>query len=354
MDISKSLPVTEWEASARIAARLPQLLEGLSVTKVSREARVGDLRADLVATVRVGSKSKKLVMEVKRIGEPRFAKEAIFQLLSLTKALPDAYPVLAAPYLTESVRKLCKESGVGYLDLVGNVFLRFNNVLIERSTPEAIRQDRKALRGLSPPKTSRVVRTLLGNPKLPFRVTELAQASRVSPAEAYKVANLLELKGFARRDPEKRVVLTNPGELLQAWANAVEFKKNQIVPAYSLERTPEAIVKALDKVATSAGRAYALTMFAGASLVAPSVRFYDVTSYIDGDIEWWMKQLGVKQVESGSNLQLVVPRDDGVLKGVQTIDGFRVVSKIQLYADLYNNPARGRDQAEMVRKKIGF
>jgi len=354
MQFSKSLQITEAEVMAELAKELPRLLEGLVVSRVSQQVLVGDYRADITAKVEVGSIGRTLLIEVKRIGEPRIARDAIFQLQSMTKARPDFYPVLAAPYLTEPVRRLCRDSGIGYIDLVGNAYLRFDSVLIERTTPEALRQERRAVRGLSSPKTSRVVRTLLQDAKRPFRITGLALASGVSAAQAYKVANLLELKGFARRDSERRVVLTKPGELLQTWASALDFTKNKIVTAYSLERTPEAIMKAIARASASGQEEYALTMFAGASLVAPSSRFYDVTCYVREDLERWMKRLDLKPVESGSNIQLVIPRDDGVFRGVQERRGFRVVSNVQLYADLYGNPARGREQAETIRKKIGF
>jgi len=354
-EYSKLLPETEGEATGRFVKLLPEILGGLSIMRITREQPLGDRRVDLVVEVRAGPLERSLVVEVKRIGEPRFAREAIFQLQTYVREVPNAYPVLAAPYLTESTRKMCKEAGVGYFDLAGNVYLRFDNVLVDRTTPLAIRQERKTVRSLSSPKVSQVIRAMLSQPKRIYRVTELAKASRVSPAQAYKVANLLELKGFARRDPSRKVVLTKPGGLLEAWASSLDFKRNRIAPSFSLERTPEAVMKAIAKAAGAGKRPYALTMFAGASLIAPFTRFYDVTFYIEDGLGWWMDRLDLKEVETGSNLQLVVPRDPGVFTNAQVIRGYSVVSNIQLYADLLTNPARGREQAETIRrKKIGF
>ena len=355
MEYSKRLPETEAEATRRFVELLPEILGGLSITRITREQSLGGRRLDLLVEVRAGPLEKRLVVEVKRIGEPRFAREAIFQLQAHVKNVPNGYPVLASPYLTESARKMCKEGGVGYFDLAGNVYLRFDNVLVDRTTPLAIRQERKTVRSLSSPKVSQAIRALLSQPKRASGVTELAKASGVSPAQAYKVANLLELKGFARRDPRRKVVLTKPGELLEAWASSLDFKRNRTVPAFALERTPETIMKAIAKAADAGKRRYAFTMFAGASLVAPSTRFYDVTFYIADGLGWWMDRLDLKEVETGSNLQLVVPRDPGVFTDAQVIRGFSIVSNIQLYADLLTNPARGREQAEIIRRnKIGF
>ncbi len=355
MPISKSLPRTATEVEARLSKALPVLLENLRVKRVVRQATLGERRVDLLVDIEAGAVVAQLAIEVRGTGEPRFAREAVFQLLTAAKEAPGVYPVFAAPYVTESTRRLCKEAGVGYIDLAGNVYLRFDGVLIDRSTPVAIRMERKALRSLSTPGASRVVRVLLADPKGAFPVTELARRSGVSPAEAYKVANMLEMKGLVLRDAERRISVSKPGDLLDAWSRSLDFRRNLILPAYSLERTPEALMQAVAETARRGNRKYALTMSAGASLVVPFARFYDVTCYVDGEAEWWMKRLDLKPVESGSNVQLVTPRDRGVLESVQEIAGLRVVSDVQLYADLVGSPGRDREWADAIRKrKIGF
>ncbi len=355
MGFRKSFPANEAETAYRLQKALPSLLEGLTISEVRRERAIGNSRADMTLKVRAGKKERTLLIEIKRLGEPRLVMNAIAQVREMSRRLPNVYPVICASYLTESSRRMCREADVGYIDLAGNVYLRFDNVFIERSTPVALRQERRSLRGLGAPKTSRVIRTLLSQPKKPFQVTELAKASGVSPAEAFRVAELLELKGYAERGPERRVSVAKPGELLDAWASSLDFKKNWIFPVYSLERTPEAIARRIAAVGTRPRGKYALTMFSGAFLVAPMVRYYDVVAYVTGDIEWWFKQLDVKEVESGANLQLVIPRDDGVFMNSREVGGMRVVSDIQLYADLLSSPARGREAAVALREKqIGF
>jgi hypothetical protein len=40
---------------------------------------------------------------------------------------------------------------------------------------------------------------------------------------------------------------------------------------------------------------------------------------------------------------------------LQVVEGVKVVSDVQLYVDLYNYPARGREQADFLReRKMGF
>jgi len=103
------------------------------------------------------------------------------------------------------------------------------------------------------------------------------------------------------------------------------------------------------------GASYAFTIHAGASLIAPFVRFNDVHFYIASDPEPWVHELDLHTVEFGGNVHLLRPYDEGVFYRLRFPQGMAVVGNIQLYLDLYRYPARGREQAEFLREKeIGF
>jgi type III secretory pathway component EscU len=58
---------------------------------------------------------------------------------------------------------------------------------------------------------------------------------------------------------------------------------------------------------------------------------------------------------SGGNIELVVPYDQGVfyksqIVPVAELEQVPVVSAVQLYMDLFRNPARGAEQAEHLRE----
>jgi hypothetical protein len=58
--------------------------------------------------------------------------------------------------------------------------------------------------------------------------------------------------------------------------------------------------------------------------------------------------LQMKAVDSGGNFCLLVPDDEDILFGTQEVDGFSVVSDMQLYLDLVSHPARGEENAEFL------
>jgi hypothetical protein len=76
------------------------------------------------------------------------------------------------------------------------------------------------------------------------------------------------------------------------------------------------------------------------------------TSYFSGDIERIRKELELKEVPSGANLQIIIPYDEGVYYKTQEVNSATVANPIQIYLDLYNYKGRGREQADFLRERI--
>ena len=349
-------PPREIDVRDAVVDRLPDLLPNLEIGKIQLDWRtpVGQ-RADLTVETRSGSKRRLLIIEVKSNGEPRHALAAVAELRRMIRGTGDAYPVFCAPFVPASTRTLLKEDGVGYLDLSGNAYLRFGAVLVDRSSPEPPPKRRPGTRELLTPKTTRILRALLDNPNKTFGVRELAALCRLSPAAVVSASRLLEDKAFVERDAERRVVLTRPGPLLDFWAGAWAFDRNAVARYFSVNSAPRDIMDDISRLAARENLPYGLTLQAGASLVAPFVRFADVWFYAPGDLQPWIEGLDLAPATAGANVMLVSPYDGGVLDGVRLIKKKAVVSDVQLYVDLYNFPARGREQAEFLRdRRIPF
>ena len=66
----------------------------------------------------------------------------------------------------------------------------------------------------------------------------------------------------------------------------------------------------------------------------------------------WAESLDLRPVEMGGNGSIVLPYDEGVFYGASKVGGLKVVSKVQLYVDLFNYPARGEEAAEAVSRDL--
>jgi len=206
------------------------------------------------------------------------------------------------------------------------------------------------------PVASRIMRVLLVNPKQEWSILGISKEARTGYGHTFRVVKTLLRMSLCRQTETNRVVVANPGELLTRWAGYYDFSLlNKVNAYYSLEADLDDFIKRLS-AASEHDLKYALTLQAGASSVAPYVRPVNVHLYVDPEkLDSWQEFLRLQLTELGGNIFLVEPYDDGVFYKVQRARGINVVSNVQLYLDLYNYPARGREAAEHLRKEvIGF
>jgi len=326
--------------------RLNKLLEPLGPLEWEKRPRIGTWQPEFRVILSIGAKRYPLLLEIKSSGEPRF----IQQLLGKASAIDrrNGYPVLVAPFVSERGRRLCIESGVGYVDLSGNAYLRFGTVFIDQRGQDNRWKDNRSLKALFTPAATLVLRRMFNQPKRTWNMVDLSAATVISLGQISKITNRFAEEGLM--DKRKgSIKLARPGAVLDLWRDMYRFEDNVSLGYYCLLNDRKLI---FERLKTASEMAYALTLGSAASLVAPSVRSTDVYLYMNGKNEEIIRLLDLKQVEFGGNVYLVEPRDKGILYDTQIIDSLRLVSSLQLYLDLYNSPARGREQADALREQV--
>ena len=326
------------------------LREVLPAFRVTKERPTKQTTWDLTVVVGSGKTARRILVECKSVGEPRYLAQAITVLTLATRQAPRSYPLVAAPYLGPEGQRLCREAGVGYLDLAGNAFLRFDGVLVDRRSGERPPRAKARLRRLFSPKSSRILRVLLEQPDQEWTLARLATEAAISVRTAHLVINALEEKAFVdkRRGATR---LEKPAALLDLWAENYRLDQHRRQTFYSFVRSPRELAAKLAAQATGKRVSLALTLHAGAALVAPFVRYTDVHAYVGGDIARLAKALDLRPVETGGNVRLLTPNDEGVFYRTQAIEGIPVVCNTQLYLDLLHYPGRGREAAEELRRQ---
>ena len=167
----------------------------------------------------------------------------------------------------------------------------------------------------------------------------------------YKVSERLCTEGFAEKERRFGIRLSDPSGLLDTWREEYDFVGlNQVYSFHSPERSPDRLMDRIRSAAEMLGAGYGLTLHAGASLVAPHVRFSDVHFYFDGDLDTWVDAVGLSLVEMGGNTHLIKPYDAGAFYAKHDVGGRSVVANVQLYLDLWKYPARCRQQAQYLRE----
>lgn len=299
--------------------------------------------------VAAGSTRRVLVVFAKPGGAPSVLRPGIESLRQeiLARKLPDAYGVMVAPYLTEAGLQLCKDNGVGGIDLAGNCYLNFGPIYIERKgnpNPSPARFEFS----LFSPKSSRISRLLLSDPARLWQVQKLSIEASVSLGLASRIKDHLIKEGYLQEE-HRLLKLVNAGGLLDLWAEHYAYKKNRITEYYS-GVGPLRLESEVQSVCSRMGFRSALALFSGASRVAPYVRIDKAFLYTEGGLDEIVKALDLKIGLSGSNLMLLEPYDAGVFQGSRIVGSETIVSDVQLYLDLKSFKGRGTEAAEFLRR----
>jgi hypothetical protein len=306
---------------------------------------------DFLARLLLPGSDRVLLVEVKGNGEPRKVRDAANRLFRFRDAFPGAYGVIIAPYISPRSAQICAEEGIGYVDMAGNCRLAFDQVYIEREGRPNLFAEKRDLRSLYSPKAERVLRVLLTHPGRRWRVQSLAVEAEVSLGQSSNVKSLLADREWLRTEPEG-VVLSDPGALLAEWAENYRYRRNTVRDFYSLKSVPE-IESDLADVCARAEIRYALTGLSGAARLAPFVRYPRVTAYVATEeyLARLAQRLGLKTVASGANVSLLLPYDEGVFYGAQTVERDQIVAPVQCYLDVRSVPGRGQEAADALLRE---
>ncbi len=291
-----------------------------------------------------------IYVETKTLGTPKQVREAVNSLLRIAGPRKVAYGVVVAPYISTTTANICKTNGIGFVDLSGNCFLQFKQVLISIENKANKFPFQQGLSSIYAPKSERILRVLLTFPYRGWKVTDLAEEAGVSLGMISHVGKKLIEEEWAQRNSDG-ISLTKPESLLEDWSKNYSFQRNKLLTYYTLRSVPE-LELALGKTCKQQGIPYALTGFSAADKIAPMVKGQRAMIYVGAEIEKLAEKLNLTSVESGANVVLIKPYDEGVFWKSESIGDVMVANPIQVYLDLKRNPGRGEEAADQILKEI--
>lgn len=332
----------------------------LKLVSLKSDARLGeggDRRADWLVELRAGEEAWTLIAETKRNGQPREVRAAVLQVKDYLSLLPNGKSgcgLVIAPFISEQSAQICKEAGIGYVDLAGNALLSFGRVFVEKRVAGNPVSVKREARSVFSPKATRVIRQLLQGPLRAWKVKELAEAAEVSIGHGSAVRKKLLQREWAVED-EDGLMISDPDALLDAWVQADDWGKRTEIREYSLLQNNTSEV-ASQVVGLLAGKKYAFTQWFGAFLRQPYTLPVLTTVYVEDfpDEETLKRQLGARRVDGGGRLRIVRPTDEGVFQCLQEIQGRKVVCDVQLYLDVIAAGLRGDEAAAELRGAENF
>ena len=332
---------------------LLQQVPAIRVLGVEQETTSAAGPMDLLMRLEVAGRHRALACEVNDNGQPRYVRAALSQLRSVVfDQAPGTVRVLIAPYLSPAAQAMCREAGVGFLDLEGNARLVFDGIFIERQVATKPVSVRRELRSLFRPKSAQVLRVLLRDPNRAWRVVELAKAAAVSVGHVSNVRTILLDREWAALSQDG-LRLSLPDALLDDWRSAYEPPAGKRLTFYTTLHGG-----ALDDAARTvlnAGKENGQVVFASysaAQWLAPYARTGTHYFYADQEgLERLRVVLNLSLVAKGQNIVVTLPKDTGLFRDtVEPAPGAVCTSPVQTYLDLAVAGERGAEAAQHLRR----
>lgn len=303
--------------------------------------------ADLVLQLQApGAQVANLRVEVKQM----LARRDVARLADEVRAggNQSSALVVAARYLSPSVREALAEAGVSYADATGNVRISVDSPALFIADHGEDRDPWRKGRPLGTLKgepAARVVRALLDNDR-DWTARELVAASGASTGATYRVLEYLEREDLLVKEGARSRV-TDWERLLRSWSEQAPFQATTRVMAFI---EPRGIDEVQDKIASRRRFRAAVTGSVAAkqwATYAPARALYVYVSSIQEAAEHW----GLRPNAAAPNVILLEPQSIGDVpfrNTVESSEGYPVAAPAQVAADLLNGPGREPEEAEYL------
>lgn len=302
------------------------------------------------------------VLEFKSRLTPLILEGTIHQFLGISNSLRasaeygEVYPMVGAPYISESVQNRCKELGVGYVDLNGNLLLARGSIYVDVIRPATAYKNPQGIKRIFSGRSRRIARVLLVNPFKPYRLEEIASEAQVSVGQVFQVTKRLHEYGFLERTPKGRM-LTKPRQLLRLFTKEVgtDYQEKRHVFRGFSEMPPARMAEQLARFCEKGRIRCAFTLSSGLEPHERNLREDLTAAYMDIDADEIRNELRLEAVGKGANVVLMTPPEPdntdagGVFyKSRKLANGMEGVNPIQLFIDFSLQGGRGEEQAEFL------
>ena len=324
----------------QISERIKEVFQKKKTIKILSINRIENF-FDLVIRLIIDKEEWKILAKVCSQEEIRYQPDIIKKII-FRRLLepPSTHCVIGSLYIGPEEAEICKDSGLGYIDLQGNYFFSFSNFSMEKRGSEKPKIPEEIFKSVFSLKSSRIIRVILeakrtGDPT-PLILRNISKYAKVSLGLVHNVVSkLIDLGYLKKKRGQKGLKVVRPTDLLDEWVKRYNLYQNRIIGFYfSKDKMSEQ--DDFISYCESKKEKYAITLaWAASQIGATTESTQQISTYFSGDVNNLKKTLNLKEVTTGANLIVIVPEDEFVYYKSFLYSGHvNMVSPIQLCLDL--------------------
>lgn len=349
--MSSTSDAQELETEAQLVSAIEEMLRRRLPSSwnvdIEREPRNRATRADANILLRAPDDRRfALVVEVKRTVEPRDVPRLVETLDAYRQDREGSGGMVAARYLSASVRDRLVEAGLSYIDGTGNVHLRVDEPALYIADRGA---DKDPWRGPGRPKgtlkgapAAQIVRTLIDRAGS-WRVRELIEAAGASTGSVYRVLDFLESEELVVKEDRGLINVVDWAELLRRWSFDYQFLRTNPITNWIAVR---GIDNVIERAIEGESEDYAVTGSVAAATWSQYAPARSLMVYAD-EPAVLADKWGLRPTESGTNVIIAEPAYSALTVGARPRpDGLKVAAPAQVAADLLTGPGRAPSEGE--------
>jgi hypothetical protein len=263
-------------------------------------------------------------------------------------------PVFVMRARRREERERLRRKKRNFIDLSGAVRIQAQGLYVDREDLKPVSVGFREAIDPYADRASRVTRTLLTAPRgRRWMVNGLAAEARVDVSTASRVIRGLRSRSLVEDDSpgqgrSSSIWVPNGEALLTDWSRSYRWTDNRQLRVAAPIGSPSRFLSRMPRL--FAGRQWALSLHAGASLVAPHAKFEIVHVYTDRTLS--LDEIALRhdwEPAPDGNLCLLEPfYKESVWFQARQIGKLRITGIVQLVLDLWHYPDRGREQARQL------
>jgi hypothetical protein len=358
-------PISRAELEKVLADKLESLLaqvewlQGWTVQSFPTNSKLGR-GFDLIVKLPLQNHTQ-VELWVQCVSDPRPSQFPY--MYTASEANPKPVRVFAAPFISPRIAEVCQENGWSWFDLAGNCRLDIPGILrLERSGKPPVHARYRPIANLSTPEAGRVIRALLLPENAGMRWTQRHMAEHFGELKkpipepslglVNKVIRHLRDEAFIEELPDGGFRLLDPLKLLFAWRDVYRFDRHERRSYFTLMQGKK-LRDALANLGSQTGGFAAYASFSAADFQAPHVRQSKTWLYVrQQEISKFEELMEAKPVDSGENIVVLIPDDDGVFYlgdgGAMGDNRMSCTNEVQTYVDLWHSGGRGHEAADAL------